>query len=189
MALDGQAADGMSALLAKQKAANIRDGIPSAEQREAWIDKSIDLLATHGEALSKAMAEDFGHRSIDQSNLTDIAGSIGALKFSKNNLRKWMRPEKRKVDFPLGLLGSKAQIQYQPKGVIGVISPWNFPVNLTFAPLANIFAAGNRAMIKPSEFTETTSALMAELIAQYYTEEEVAVVTGGPDIEIGRAHV
>ncbi|MEL6857896.1 MAG: coniferyl aldehyde dehydrogenase [Pseudomonadota bacterium] len=182
MALDGLSADGMEAILAKQKAAHIRDGIPSAEQREAWIDKSIDLLVTHGEALAKTMAEDFGHRSIDQSNLTDIAGSIGALKFSRKNLRKWMRPEKRKVDFPLGLLGSKAQIQYQPKGVIGVISPWNFPVNLTFAPLANVFAAGNRAMIKPSEFTEKTSALMAELFAKYYTEEEVAVATGGPDV-------
>lgn len=182
MALDAISADGMGAILAKQKAANIRDGIPSAEQREAWIDKSIDLLATHGDALSKAMAEDFGHRSVDQSNLTDIAGSIGALKFSKKHLRKWMRPEKRKVEFPLGLLGSKAQIQYQPKGVIGIISPWNFPVNLTFAPLANVFAAGNRAMIKPSEFTEKTSDLMAELIAKYYTEEEVAVITGGPDV-------
>ena len=182
MALDGLSSDGMGAILAKQKAANIRDGIPSAAQREAWIDKSIDLLVTHGDALSKAMAEDFGHRSVDQSNLTDIAGSIGALKFSRKHLRKWMRPEKRKVDFPLGLLGSKAQIQYQPKGVIGVISPWNFPVNLTFAPLANVFAAGNRAMIKPSEFTEKTSELMAELFAKYYTEEEVAVVTGGPDV-------
>lgn len=182
MALDGLSADGMGAILAKQKAAHIRDGIPSAEQREAWIDKSIDLLVTHGEALSKAMAEDFGHRSLDQSNLTDIAGSIGALKFSRKHLRKWMRPEKRKVEFPLGLLGSKAQIQYQPKGVVGVISPWNFPVNLTFAPLANVFAAGNRAMIKPSEFTEKTSELMAELFAKYYSDEEVAVITGGPDV-------
>lgn len=182
MALDGLSADGMAAILAKQKAANIRDGIPSAKQREDWIDKSIDLLVTHGDALSKAMAEDFGHRSVDQSNLTDIAGSIGALKFSKKHLRKWMRPEKRKVEFPLGLLGSKAQVQYQPKGVIGILSPWNFPVNLTFTPLANVFAAGNRAMIKPSEFTEKTSELMAELISKYYTEEEVAVVTGGPDV-------
>lgn len=182
MALDGLSADGLGAVLAKQKAAHIRDGMPSAEQREAWIDKSIDLLATHGEALAKAMAEDFGHRSIDQSNLTDIAGSIGALKFSRKHLRKWMRPEKRKVEFPLGLLGSKAQVQYQPKGVVGILSPWNFPVNLTFAPLANVFAAGNRAMIKPSEFTEKTSELMAELFAKYYTEEEVAVATGGPDI-------
>jgi coniferyl-aldehyde dehydrogenase len=93
-----------------------------------------------------------------------------------------MRPEKRKVEFPLGLLGSKAELQFQPKGVIGVISPWNFPVNLTFTPLAGVFAAGNRCMIKPSEFTEATSALMKDLIAKYYTAEECVVVTGGPDI-------
>jgi coniferyl-aldehyde dehydrogenase len=93
-----------------------------------------------------------------------------------------MRPEKRSVDFPLNLLGSRARVEYQPKGVIGIISPWNFPVNLTFAPLANVFAAGNRAMIKPSEFTEATSELMKTLIADYYSEEEVAVVTGGPEI-------
>ena len=128
------------------------------------------------------MCSDFGHRSKDQSNLTDIAGSIGALKFAKANLAKWMRPEKRKVEFPLGLLGSKAELQFQPKGVIGVISPWNFPVNLTFTPLAGVFAAGNRCMIKPSEFTEATSALMKDLIAKYYTAEECVVVTGGPDI-------
>ena len=182
MALDGIGDDGMRAILAKQKAAHIRDGAPSAEKRIEWLDKSIDLLATHGDALNNAMAEDFGHRSKDQSNLTDIAGSIGALKHSKKHLRKWMRPEKRTPEFPLGILGSKAQVQYQPKGVIGILSPWNFPVNLTFTPLANVFAAGNRAMIKPSEFTEATSELMKDLFAKYYTEEEVAVVTGGPDV-------
>lgn len=182
MALDGLSADGMNAILAKQKAANIRDGIPSVEQRYAWIDKSIDLLVTHGDALAKAMAEDFGHRSVDQSKMADIAGSITPLKHCRKHLRKWMRTEKRGVDFPLNLMGAKAEVRYQPKGVVGIISPWNFPVNLTFAPLANVFAAGNRAMIKPSEFTEKTSELMAELFAKYYTEEEVAVVTGGPDV-------
>jgi len=182
MALDGTPGSGMRGLLDRQKAAHLRDGIPSAAKRIEWLDKSIDLLATHGAALNDAMCADFGHRSKDQSNLTDIAGSIGALKFAKANLAKWMRPEKRKVEFPLGLLGSKAELQFQPKGVIGVISPWNFPVNLTFTPLAGVFAAGNRCMIKPSEFTETTSALMKELIAKYYTAEECVVVTGGPDV-------
>lgn len=182
MPLDGHTSDGMEAILAKQKTAHMRDGIPSLAQREAWIDKAIDLLITHSDALSQAMAEDFGHRSLDQSKLTDIASSIGALKFSRKHMRKWVKPQKRTVEFPLGLFGSKAHIQYQPKGVIGIISPWNFPINLTFAPLANVLAAGNRAMIKPSEFTERTSALMKELLEKYYTEEEVAVVTGGPDI-------
>ncbi|RAN38393.1 coniferyl aldehyde dehydrogenase [Hyphomonas pacifica] len=182
MALDSASGSGMSTILAKQKAAHIRDGIPSAVKRIEWLDRSIDLLVTHGEALSEAMRDDFGHRSMDQSALTDIAGSIGALKFAKKNVAKWMRPEKRKAEFPLGLLGSKSEIRYQPKGVIGVISPWNFPVNLTFAPLAGVFAAGNRTMIKPSEFTEATSELMKKLLAQYYDEEEVAVITGGPEV-------
>ncbi len=182
MALDMISTTGMSGVLARQKAANIRDGIPSVEKRIEWMDKSIDLLVTHGEALSKAMSDDFGHRSMDQSRLADIAGSIGALKFAKANVAKWMKTEKRKVEFPLGMMGSKAEIRFQPKGVIGVISPWNFPVNLTFTPLAGIFAAGNRCMIKPSEFTERTSELMKTLIAQYYTEEECIVITGGPDV-------
>lgn len=182
MALGGLGNDELNTILAKQKAAHIRDGIPSADKRIDWIDRSIDLLATHGDALNDAMAQDFGHRSKDQSNFTDIAGSIGALKHSKKHLKQWMRPQKRKVEFPLGLLGSKAYVQLQPKGVVGVISPWNFPVNLTFAPMANIFAAGNRVMIKPSEFTEATSELMKELLAKYYSDEEVAVATGGPDV-------
>ena len=182
MALDGASPDGMNAILAKQKAAHLRDGIPSAEKRAEWLDRSIDLLVTHRKALNEAMREDFGHRSVDQSDFTDIAGSIGALKYAKKNLSKWMKPEKRSTDFPLNLMGAKARIQFQPKGVIGVISPWNFPVNLTFTPLAGIFAAGNRTMIKPSEFTEQTSELMKKLFAEYYSEEEVAVCTGGPDV-------
>ncbi len=182
MALDGTPGSGMRALLDKQKAAHLRDGIPSIAKRTEWLDKSIDLLATHGSALNDAMCADFGHRSKDQSNLTDIAGSIGALKHAKAHLAKWMKADKRKVEFPLGLLGSKAEVQYQPKGVIGVISPWNFPVNLTFTPLAGVFAAGNRAMIKPSEFTEATSDLMRDLIAKYYSPEECVVITGGPDV-------
>ena len=182
MALDGASPDEMNAILAKQKAAHLRDGIPPAEKRIEWIDKAIDLLVTHRSALSDAMSADFGHRSSDQSDFTDIAGSIGALKFARKNLKNWMKPEKRGTEFPLNLFGAKARIHYQPKGVIGVISPWNFPVNLTFTPLAGTFAAGNRAMIKPSEFTEQTSELMKKLFAEYYTEEEVAVVTGGPEV-------
>ena len=182
MALDTVSGTGMAGILARQKAAHIRDGIPSAAKRIDWLDKSIDLLITYGDEMNEAMCHDFGHRSKDQSAFTDIASSIAALKFAKKHLAKWMRPEKRKVEFPLGLLGSKAKLQFQPKGVIGVISPWNFPVNLTFTPLAGVFAAGNRCMIKPSEFTEATSEVMKKAIAKYYDEEEVAVITGGPEV-------
>src|SRR6202012_3548079 len=85
----------------------------------------------------------------------------------------------------LGLFGARAEVRFQPKGVVGLISPWNFPVNLTFTPLAGVLAAGNRAMIKPSEFTPATSELLAKNFAGGFADEEVAVVTGGP--EVGQA--
>jgi len=182
MALDGAPENTMEQVLAAQKAAHIREGAPSAARRTEWLDKAIALLIDHQQEIEDALAEDFGHRSKDASRFTDVASSIGALKHAKKHVAKWMRPEKRKVEFPLGLLGSRAEIQYQPKGTVGVISPWNFPVNLTFGPLAGVFAAGNRAMIKPSEFTEHTSELMCQMFAKAYSEEEVAVFTGGPDV-------
>ena len=172
----------MQAILDRQKQDYIREGVVSAETRIDRLDRSINLLKKYGTQLCEAMAADFGHRSLQQSKLTDIDGSIGPLEHAKKNLRQWMRPEKRKSMFPLGLLGSRSRVEYQPLGVIGCISPWNFPVQLTFAPLAGIFAAGNRTMIKPSEFTPETSALMAKMFAEAYSEEEVAVLTGGPEV-------
>lgn len=188
VAEDNRGADAASAsaaireIVERQRAAHIKEGAPSAERRIEWIDRSIALLVDNQKEIAEAMASDFGHRSIEQSLLTDIMGSIGPLKHAKKHVRSWMKPEKRKVMFPLGLFGAKARIEYQPKGVVGVISPWNFPVNLTFVPLAGIFAAGNRAIIKPSEFTPATSELMARMFREAYDETEVAVVTGGPAV-------
>ena len=170
------------AILDKQKAAHIADGPVSAERRIEWIDRAIALVVDNQKEIVEAMASDFGHRSHDQSLMADVMGSINPLKHAKKHLRQWMKPEKRGVQFPLGLLGAKARVEYQPLGTVGVISPWNFPVNLTFTPLAGIFAAGNRAMIKPSEFTPATSELMARMFRSAYDETEVAVVTGGPAV-------
>lgn len=150
--------------------------------RKDRINRAIALLVDHGEALCKAMSDDFGNRSIDQSMMTDIVGSINFGKYCLKNMDKWSKASKRKVTFPLGLLGAKAEVRYEPKGVIGILSPWNFPVQLSFNPLMQVLAAGNRAMIKPSEFTEATSDLMAELVAQYFAEDEVAVITGSPEV-------
>jgi coniferyl-aldehyde dehydrogenase len=176
----------MNALLAKQKAAHLRDGEPSAEKRIERLDRCIALLIDNRAAIEDALNADFGNRSKEATAFTDVAGSIGPLKNAKENLRKWMRPEKRKTTPAiLGLFGAKAEVRFQPKGVIGVISPWNFPVNLTFAPLAGVLAAGNRAMIKPSEFTPATSELMATMFGGAFSDEEIAVITGGP--EVGQA--
>jgi coniferyl-aldehyde dehydrogenase len=188
VAEDNREADTASAsaaireILDRQKAAHIKEGAPSIERRIDWIDRSIALLVDNQKEIADAMAADFGHRSIEQSLLTDVMGTLGPLKHAKKHVREWAKPEKRKVMFPLGLFGAKARIDYQPKGVVGVISPWNFPINLTFAPLAGIFAAGNRALIKPSEFTPVTSDLMARMFREAYDETEVAVVTGGPAV-------
>lgn len=180
----------MQALLVRQKAAQLHDGAPSAETRIARIDRCIALLADNRAALEEALNADFGSRSREASAFTDIAASIGPLKHARANLRRWMRPERRKTTPALlGLFGAKAEIRYQPKGVVGVISPWNFPVYLTFAPLAGVLAAGNRVMIKPSEYTPATSALMAKLFGGAFSEEEIAVVTGGPEVGEAFAHL
>ncbi|MDP3593078.1 coniferyl aldehyde dehydrogenase [Phenylobacterium sp.] len=176
----------MNALLSKQKAAHLRDGAPSAAQRIERIDRCIKLLIDNAGAIADALNQDFGSRSKEATAFTDVAASIGPLKHARGHLTKWMAPEKRKVTPAiLGLFGAKAEVRYQPKGVIGIISPWNFPVNLTFAPLAGVLAAGNRAMIKPSEFTPATSELMAVMFSSAFSDEEIALVTGGP--EVGQA--
>jgi len=177
------AATQMQDVLARQKAANIRDGAPSVEVRIGRLDRAIGLLIKYDARIAAALNVDFGNRPDAVSGITDIAGSIGPLKHAKAHLRRWMKTEKRKTTPALlGLFGAKAEVRYQPKGVVGVISPWNFPVNLTFAPLAGILAAGNRAMIKPSEYTPATSALMAEMFADAFSEDEIATFPGGPDV-------
>ena len=169
-------------LLTLQRSAFTASRPESMAMRKDRIKRAMALLKDHGENLCKAMSADFGNRSIHQSMLTDIGGTIGAGKHALKHMDKWARSDKRPVQFPLGLLGAKAEVRYEPKGVIGILSPWNFPVNLAFSPLMQVLAAGNRAMIKPSEFTERTSLLMAELVAEYFTPDEVAVITGGPEV-------
>ena len=175
--------DNLNEILEKQKKAHLTEGSLSVETRKEWIDRCIALLIKYQNEIAEAISEDFGHRSTESSLLADVAGSIGSLKSAKENIKKWVKPEKRKVTPSiLGLLGAKLRLEYQPLGTVGVISPWNFPVTLTFGPLGSIFAAGNRAMIKPSEFTPKTSELMKKMFEEAFSEEEVAVFTGGPDL-------
>lgn len=153
-----------------------------ADVRRDRLKRCIAMMQAHGVAFAKAMSEDFGHRSHDQSMLTDIAASITPAKHALKNLDKWMRPERRSVQFPLGLLGASARVEYQPKGVVGVIAPWNFPVQLTMAPVVGVFAAGNRAMVKSSEFTPATATLFEAVAPEFFAEDELAFFSGGPDV-------
>ncbi len=173
----------MLALLERQREDYLGEGTVSLAKRVDRLERAVGLLKTHEKRLVEAMTADFGHRSEHQSMLTDVAGSIGPLRHAQKHLARWMRPERRKVGpFPLNVLGAKARVEYQPLGVVGVISPWNFPVNLTFTPLAGILGAGNRCMIKPSEYTPATSEVMAEIFPTAFDELEIAVVTGGPQV-------
>lgn len=174
----------MLEVLAKQKASFTAALPESLSVRTDRIDRAIALLIDHKDGFARAVAQDFGHRSIEQTLMTDIMPSVSALKHAKKHLANWSRGERRKPTFPLGLLGAKADVMFQPKGVIGVVSPWNFPVGMVFVPMAGILAAGNRAMIKPSEFTEAVSDLMAALVPQYFDETEMAVFTGGTDVGV-----
>ncbi len=153
----------------------------SAALRQDRLLRGIRLLKEHHSELAAAMSADFGQRASYQSLVADIATSINMLKYAHDNVEQWMAPQP--VD---GLeAGIRAEIVAQPVGVVGVISPWNFPLNLAFGPLAGIFAAGNTAMLKPSELTPQTSELLADLVARYFDPMELAVVLG--DAKVGQA--
>jgi len=173
----------MQATLEKQRA-SFTAAMPEAMSvRRDRIDRAIAMLVDHKDDFAAAVSADFGHRSHEQTLMTDIMPSVGAMKHAKKHFESWARGEKRKPTFPLGLIGAKAEVVYQPKGVVGVVAPWNFPVGMVMVPMAGILAAGNRAMIKPSEFTEKVSALFAEVVPEYFDESEMAVFTGG--VEVG----
>ena len=175
-------AESMLKTLQSQRDDFINEGHVSAEARIDRLNRGIAAISKHQDRLVEAMNTDFSCRPRELSMLTDIAGSIMPMKTAAKHVRKYMKPEKRKTLFPMNLLGGRSRIEYQPLGVVGILSPWNFPVNLTFGPLADILAAGNRAIIKPSEFTPTVSDVMAELVREAYDEKEVAIFTGGPEV-------
>ena len=180
----------MHRVLELQKSLNIKEGAPDLELRKDRLDRVIAMVGKYDKHIVKAVNEDFGNRDPVMSATTEVASVIGPMEHAKKNLRKWMKTEKRKAAIaPLGsalsLLGAKAEVRYQPKGVVGAISPWNFPMNLALAPLAGILSAGNRVMHKPSELTPATSDLLKEMIEEYFDEAEMAVFVG--DAEVGAA--
>ena len=169
-------------VLNAQREDYLNEGRVSAEVRIDRLRRGMTSVHRFQDKLVDALNTDFSCRPRELSMMTDVAGSIGPFKSAIKQVRGWMRPEKRKSMFPLGLFGGRSRIEYQPLGVVGVISPWNFPVNLTFGPLADILGAGNRCMIKPSEFTPSVSEVMAELVSDAWEEQEVAIFTGGPEV-------
>ncbi|MDC0610831.1 coniferyl aldehyde dehydrogenase [Vibrio sp.] len=169
----------LSTLKAMQKD-HTSTGAVDVSVRQDRLQRSIKLIKENYQQLSDAMSADFGHRSHYQSLVADMATTVNMLQHAHDNVATWMKPD-HVENLPNGL---QAWIQQQPIGVVGVISPWNFPINLSFGPLAGIFAAGNTAILKPSELTPKTSALLASLIERYFAPTELTVMLG--DDEVGR---
>ena len=172
----------MQDILEKQKAFFIKNGPPSYDLRIDRLDRMKSLVMENRYKIVDALNEDFGVRSKNQSMATDVYTIVPSIEYAKKNLKKWMTGAKRKANFPLGLLGAKAYVDYEPLGTVGMISPWNFPMFLTFSPAASIFAAGNQVMHKPSELTPLTATLIKDLCDKAFDQHEFATFLGGPEV-------
>jgi len=139
-------------VLEEQRAAFLRDGSPSLARRRADLAKLKQALINRREAIEAAIDSDFGHRSRHETAIMEILGVVGGIDYLRKNLRRFMRPERRHVSLLMQF--GKAWVEYQPLGVVGVISPWNHPVNLSLMPVVTAIAAGNRVMLKPSKLTD-----------------------------------
>jgi len=173
----------LSSLLARQRAAFLRNGPPSLAQRRAHLKKLREALIVRRRDLEAALDTDFGHRSRHETAIMEMLPLTWGIDYLHNNLRRFMRRERRRVALPMRL--ARGYVEYQPLGVVGIVAPWNYPFSLAVMPLATALAAGNRVMIKPSEFTPATSSVLAALIADAFSDDEVAVVSG--DASIGAA--
>jgi len=179
--------DGSAALqqtLRRQREAFRRQGPPSYEQRLAALDRLKKTINAFREDMAKAVSEDFGHRSWHETMVAEVMTSLDTVKHARKHLKRWMRPEKRPLDRTKFALAS-ARVHYQPLGVVGIIAPWNYPFYLALSPLVAALAAGNRVMLKPSELTPRSAALLARMMAEAFDPAEVCVITG--DAQVGQA--
>jgi coniferyl-aldehyde dehydrogenase len=170
----------LSAMLDRQRRAFLADGPPSAAVRRNRIDRLMALLLDNTDAFIEAMAADYGTRSEAASLFTEVVGIISVVEHTRSHVAQWMRPTK--LMRAARWSGLRAEVQPTPLGVVGVIGPWNFPVNLVVLPASAAFAAGNRVMIKMSEITAQTAKLMKAIAPKYFDPAELDVVTGGPDV-------
>ncbi|MGE0409908.1 MAG: aldehyde dehydrogenase family protein [Amphiplicatus sp.] len=166
-------------LFARQKAAFAADPFPACKARLARLDSLIRAVGAHEARIVKAINDDFGTRAGPETIAAEILMTLGAAKTAKRHLARWMRP--RPVRTPVYLLPARSRIEPQPKGVVGIVSPWNYPVQLALAPAIAALAAGDRVMVKSSETTPATADLLRSIVAAEFDEDLFAVVAGGAD--------
>ena len=173
----------LQAALDRQRHAFGLAAFPTAAQRRATLSRLEDMVRANQDAIIDAIGADFGNRSRVETITSEILPTIGAAAYARRHVAGWMRPQRRAVG--INFKPGSNRVEVQPLGVVGVVSPWNYPIFLTLGPLVDILAAGNRAMIKPSELTPATADLLARMIGQTFAPEEVLVVQG--DVAVGRA--
>lgn len=173
----------LARLFGLQRAAFARERYPSLAVRLDRLARLKSIVTAHEGRFVEAVDRDFGGRSGHETRLAEIYIVAAEIADAQRHLARWMRPER--VSTPLHLKPARARVERQPLGVAGVISPWNYPVQLALAPVAGALAAGNRVLLKPSELTPATSGLLRELVAASFAEDEFAVVQG--DADVGRA--
>ena len=166
----------LQAVLAKQRAAYAARPFPTLGERRARLLALRRALGRHQDLLASAIDADFGGRSRFESKLSDVVGPVLEINHARRHLRRWMRSRRRQTE--LLFATNRAYVMYQPKGVVGIIAPWNFPVYLALGPLIAALAAGNRAMLKMSEYTPRTTAAVRALLGEVFAEDEVAVFGG-----------
>jgi coniferyl-aldehyde dehydrogenase len=170
----------LDAVLAAQRTAFNKEPNSTWETRKAKLKTLGALIEDNAESFKKAISEDFGNRAYEETTIAEIMVIKGGISHALKHTKAWMRP--RKVPTALQFLPAKNRVLAQPLGVIGIISPWNYPLQLAIMPLIGALGAGNRAMIKPSEYTPRLSSLLKTVLAQEFSDDEVFVATGGVDV-------
>ncbi|HWU69833.1 MAG TPA: aldehyde dehydrogenase family protein, partial [Pseudoxanthomonas sp.] len=153
---------------------------PDRAQRSADLLRLREALKRRLDEMAQTIAADFGHRSLHESRIADGMTVLNEIDHLRKHLRGWMKP--KRVGVGWRFLPARAEIRPEPVGVVGVIAPWNYPVNLALIPLATAIAAGNHVYLKPSEHTPRTSAFLREVLAEVFPEDRVAVAEGGADV-------
>src|SRR5262245_46012499 len=167
-------------ILSRQRAAFLREGPPTLSVRKDDLLKLKNAVRARIPEFEKSLNSDFQGRAANETAILEGAALVQGINYLRRNLKRWMRPQKRQVE--MHFRPGRARVVYQPLGVVGIMSPWNFPVGLSLMPLATAIAAGNRAIVKPSAFTPATGEVLATMLGEIFPEEQVAVVTGGPDV-------
>ena len=180
-------AERLQSALALQRAACRAHPVPTLDQRRADLQQLKAFLLAHQDALADAISADYGHRSRHETRLAELAPAVDGISHVLGQLKGWMRPQRRGVDL-MSFPGASNRVIPQPLGVVGVIVPWNFPVNLSFVPLTYIFAAGNRALVKMSENSRHLAALLIEKAPNWFPPEKLQFFdeTGGVGVEFSK---